>query len=60
MTKVCFGYTTKDGSKRIGERSFWDPEKARRFLFSLKRSKDKTFLSYSCSDQEEAECLWPF
>ena len=54
MTKVCFGYVTKDGSKRIGERSFWAPEKARRFLFSLKRSKDKEFLSYSCSDQEEA------
>lgn len=59
MVTVRYLYRTKAGEVRSGESSFWDPYKAKRFMFRVKRSPDMFLESWSC-DREEEECLWPF
>lgn len=57
MLHINFEYQKKDGTIHSATQYFYDVEKAVRFAYMVKKSKDKRLVSYGADDSEEHELL---
>lgn len=55
MMHVNFQYQTKDGTIKSGTSYFYEIKSAVRFVYLVRKSKDKNLLSYGSDDPEELE-----
>lgn len=52
MIEVNYYYHTRDNKWKYGSNTFYDLEKACRFIYSVIRSKNKVFDGFTCDDEE--------